>query len=112
MDETVYSREVGPLAGFYPSVYVGPPWWFIDAPDAIKRWRKSVTEYGTFYKTTGFIDDTRAFMSIPARHDLARRCDVSHLAELVVEGRLDLDEAEELATALVSDLPRKAFNIV
>lgn len=111
MDETVYSREVGPLAGFYPSVYVGPPWWFIDAPDAIKRWRKSVSEYGTFYKTTGFIDDTRAFMSIPARHDLSRRCDVSHLAELVVEGRLELDEAEEVAHAFVVDLPRKAFNI-
>ena len=111
MDETVYSREVGPLAGFYPSVYVGPPWWFIDAPDAIKRWRKSVTEYGTFYKTCGFIDDTRAFMSIPARHDVARRCDVSHLAELVVEGRLELDEAEQTAFDLTSTLPRKAFNI-
>lgn len=111
MDETVYSREVAPLAGFYPSVYVGPPWWFIDAPDAIKRWRKAVTEYGTFYKTTGFIDDTRAFMSIPARHDLSRRCDVSHLAELVVEHRLEIDEAEEVAQALVSDLPRHAFRI-
>ncbi len=111
MDETVYSREVGPLAGFYPSVYVGPPWWFIDAPDAIKRWRKAVTEYGTFYKTTGFIDDTRAFMSIPARHDLARRCDVAHLAELVVEGRLELDEAEQTAFDLTATLPRKAFNI-
>ena len=111
MDETVYSREVGPLAGFYPSVYVGPPWWFIDAPDAIKRWRKSLTEYGTFYKTTGFIDDTRAFMSIPARHDVARRCDVSHLAELVVEGRLEIDEAEQTAFDLTSTLPRKAFNI-
>ncbi|MFP5416315.1 MAG: glucuronate isomerase [Actinomycetes bacterium] len=111
MDETVYSREVGPLAGFDPSVYVGPPWWFIDAPDAIKRWRKAVSEYGTFYKTTGFIDDTRAFMSIPARHDLSRRCDVSHLAELVVEGRLEIDEAEEVAHAFVVDLPRKAFNI-
>lgn len=111
MDETVYSREVGPLAGFYPSVYVGPPWWFIDAPDAIKRWRKSVTEFGTFYKTCGFIDDTRAFMSIPARHDVARRCDVSHLAELVVEGRLELDEAEQTAFDLTSTLPRKAFNI-
>ena len=111
MDETVYSREVGPLAGFYPSVYVGPPWWFIDAPDAIKRWRKALTEYGTFYKTTGFIDDTRAFMSIPARHDVARRCDVSHLAELVVEGRLEIDEAEQTAFDLTSTLPRKAFNI-
>ena len=110
-DETVYSREVGPLAGFYPSVYVGPPWWFIDAPDAIMRWRSSVTEYGTFYKTTGFVDDTRAFMSIPARHDLARRVDSSYLATLVVQHRLALDEAQELATAFVADLPKKAFNI-
>lgn len=111
MDETVYGREMAALAGFYPSVYVGPPWWFLDAPDAIKRWRKAVTEYGTFYKSTGFIDDTRAFLSIPARHDVARRCDVSHLAELVVDHRLEMDEAVETAIALVSELPRKAFNI-
>lgn len=111
MDETVISRELAPLAGFYPSVYVGPPWWFLDCPDAIKRWRKAQTEFGTFYKTCGFIDDTRAFMSIPARHDVARRCDVSHLAELVVEGRLAMDEAEQTAFDLTSTLPRKAFNI-
>ena len=111
MDETVYSRELGPLAGFYPSVYVGVPWWFIDAPDAIKRWRKAVTEFGTFYKTSGFIDDTRAFLSIPARHDLSRRCDVVHLAELVVEHRLAIDEAEEVAHALVAEIPRTVFNI-
>ncbi len=111
MDETVYSRELAPLAGFYPSVYVGVPWWFIDAPDAIKRWRKAVTEYGTFYKTSGFIDDTRAFLSIPARHDMSRRCDVSHLAELVAEHRLEMDEATDVARALVSDIPRKVFNI-
>ncbi len=111
MDETVYSREVGPLAGFYPSVYVGPPWWFIDAPDAIMRWRQSVTEFGTFYKTTGFVDDTRAFMSIPARHDLARRIDSAYLAGLVVQHRLEMDEAEDLATKFVVDLPKKAFNL-
>lgn len=111
MDETVISREVAPLAGFYPSFWAGPPWWFIDAPDAIKRWRKAMTEYGTLYKTCGFIDDTRAFMSIPARHDVARRCDVSHLAELVVEGRLAIDEAEEAAVDLTSTLPRRAFKI-
>ncbi len=111
MDETVYSRELGPLAGFYPSLYVGVPWWFIDAPDAIKRWRKAVTEYGTFYKTSGFIDDTRAFLSIPARHDMSRRLDAVHLADLVVEHRLALDEAEEVVHALVSDLPRHVFNI-
>jgi glucuronate isomerase len=75
------------------------------------RWRSSVTEYGTFYKTTGFVDDTRAFMSIPARHDLARRVDSSYLANLVVQHRLEIDEAEELANAFVVDLPKKAFNI-
>ncbi len=111
MDETVISREVAPLCGFYPSFYAGPPWWFIDAPDAIKRWRTAMTEYGTFYKTCGFIDDTRAFMSIPARHDVARRVDVSYLADLVTQGRLEIDEAEQTAFDLTSTLPRKAFNI-
>lgn len=111
MDETLYSRELAPLAGFYPSVYVGVPWWFIDAPDALKRWRRSVTEYGTFYKTSGFIDDTRAFLSIPARHDLARRVDAAYLAGLVVEHRLELDEAEELVDALVREIPRRVFNV-
>ena len=92
-------------------MYVGPPWWFIDAPDAIKRWRKAVTEFGTFYKTTGFIDDTRAYLSIPARHDMSRRLDAVHLAELVAEHRLEIDEAEEIIHALVAELPRKAFKI-
>ena len=111
MDETVYSRELAPLAGFYPSLYVGVPWWFIDAPDAIKRFRRAVTEYGTFYKTSGFIDDTLAFLSIPARHDMSRRLDCVHLADLVAEHRLEQDEAEELALALVADIPRHVFNI-
>lgn len=93
MDETVYGRELGPLAAFYPSMYVGVPWWFIDAPDSIKRFRRAVTEYGTFYKTSGFIDDTRAFLSIPARHDMSRRLDCVHLADLVAEHRLEMDEA-------------------
>lgn len=111
MDETVYSREIGPLAGFYPSVFVGVPWWFIDAPDAIRRWRKAVTEYGTFYKSSGFIDDTRAFLSIPARHDMSRRLDAVHLAELVVEHRLETDEADELIHTLVADQAREVFRI-
>nr|WP_040161373.1 glucuronate isomerase [Nigerium massiliense] len=111
MDETVYSRELGPLAGFYPSLYVGVPWWFIDAPDAIKRFRRAVTEYGTFYKTSGFIDDTRAFLSIPARHDMSRRLDCVHLSELVAEHRLTMEEAEELAHELVVDIPTHVFSI-
>lgn len=109
MDETLFGRELGPLAGYYRNMYVGVPWWFIDAPDAIKRFRKEVTESAGFAKTSGFIDDTRAFLSIPARHDMSRRLDCVHLAELVVEHRLTEDEAADVAHALVADLPRKVF---
>lgn len=111
LDETVWSRELAPLAGFYPSVYVGAPWWFLDAPDAIRRFRSAVTETIGFSRTSGFIDDTRAFCSIPARHDMARRLDAGYLAGLVAEHRLDLDEALETAVALVDDQPRKAFRL-
>lgn len=111
MDETVFSREVAPLAGFYPSVYIGVPWWFIDAPDAIKRFRKAATEAGGFTRGSGFIDDTRAFCSIPARHDMSRRLDAVHLAELVVEHRLDEDEAFETINDLVVKSPTHVFNL-
>ena len=111
VDETVYSRELAPLAGFYPSVYVGVPWWFIDAPDAMARFRASVTETAGFTKTSGFIDDTRAYLSIPARHDLSRRIDAGYLARLVGEHRLSLDEAVETAADLVVGNPRRAFRL-
>ena len=111
MDETVYSRELAPLAGFYSSVFVGVPWWFIDAPDAMARFRGSVTEAAGFGRTSGFIDDTRAYLSIPARHDLSRRIDSGYLAKLVGEHRLTLDEALETATDLVVGNPRKAFKL-
>ena len=111
MDETVYSRELAPLAGFYPSVYIGVPWWFIDAPDAMARFRASVTETAGFTRTSGFIDDTRAYLSIPARHDLSRRIDSGYLARLVGEHRLTLDEAIETATELVVGNPRRAFKL-
>lgn len=111
IDETTYSRELGPLAGFYPSVYVGAPWWFIDAPDAMARYRGAVTESAGFTKTSGFIDDTRAFLSIPARHDAARRADSGYLARLVAEHRLSLDEALEVAHQIVGDNPRRAFRL-
>lgn len=111
MDETVYSRELAPLAGFYPSVYVGVPWWFIDAPEAMARFRGAVTESAGFGRTSGFIDDTRAYLSIPARHDLSRRIDSGYLAKLVGEHRLTLDEALETATELVVGNPRKAFKL-
>jgi glucuronate isomerase len=111
IDETVYSRELAPLAGFYPSVYVGVPWWFIDAPDAMARFRGAVTETAGFGRTSGFIDDTRAFLSIPARHDLSRRVDAGYLAKLVGEHRLTLDEALDTANELVVGNPRKAFKL-
>ncbi|GAA1962703.1 glucuronate isomerase [Kitasatospora viridis] len=111
LDETVFSREIAPLAGFYPSVYAGAPWWFLDAPDAIRRYRRAVTETAGFSRTSGFIDDTRAFCSIPARHDMSRRLDCGVLAELVAEHRLDEDEAVETAVELVSVNPRKAFRL-
>lgn len=111
VDETVYSREIAPLAGFYPSVYVGAPWWFLDAPDAILRFRASVTETAGFYRGSGFIDDTRAFLSIPARHEMARRLDAAFLARLVREGRVDLRAAERIIVDLVDSLPRKVFKL-
>jgi glucuronate isomerase len=111
VDETVFSREIAPLAGFYPSVYAGAPWWFLDAPDAIRRYRGAVTETVGFARTSGFIDDTRAFCSIPARHDMSRRLDCGYLAELVATHRMDEDEAFETAHALVAVNPRAAFKL-
>ncbi|GAA3873768.1 glucuronate isomerase [Leifsonia kafniensis] len=111
VDESVYSREVAPLAGFYPSVYVGAPWWFLDAPDAVLRFRSAVTETAGFYRSSGFIDDTRAFLSIPARHDMARRLDSAFLARLVREGRIDTPTAERIIVDLVDAMPRKVFKL-
>jgi glucuronate isomerase len=111
VDETVYSREVAPLAGFYPSVFIGAPWWFLDAPDAIQRWRSAVTETAGFYRSSGFIDDTRAFLSIPARHDTARRSDAAFLARLVVEGRVSLPTARRIVRDLVDAIPREVFKL-
>ncbi len=111
LDETTFSREIAPLAGFYPSVYAGAPWWFLDAPDAIRRYRAAVTETVGFAKTSGFIDDTRAFCSIPARHDMSRRLDAGYVATLVAEHRLDLDEAFDVMHDLVVTNPRKTFKL-
>src|SRR3954468_21452874 len=109
IDETTYSRELAPLAGAYPSVRLGAPWWFLDSPDAMRRFRDAATETAGFYNTSGFVDDTRAFASIPARHDLARRIDAGHLARLVAEHRLDEDEAAETAVDLAHTLPKLAY---
>lgn len=111
IDETVFSRELAPLAGFYPSVRIGVPWWFIDAPESIKRFRSAVTESAGFSRTSGFIDDTRAFLSIPARHDMARRLDCGFLAGLVGEHRLTEDEAQETARYLVQTQPQEVFGL-
>ncbi|PXY33686.1 glucuronate isomerase [Prauserella endophytica] len=111
VDESTFSRELAPLAGFYPSVYVGAPWWFLDAPHAIDRFRSAVTETAGFYRTTGFIDDTRAFASIPARHDMSRRTDAAFLARLVVEGRVHADDARRIAVDLVDAQPRRVFKL-
>ena len=111
LDETVFSREIGPLAGFYPSVFAGVPWWFIDAPEAIRRYRSAITESAGFAKTSGFIDDTRAFCSIPARHDMSRRLDAGFVAQLVAEHRLGEDEAIEVMRDLVVTNPRRAFKL-
>jgi glucuronate isomerase len=111
LDETVFSRELAPLAGFYPAVYVGVPWWFLDAPDATRRFRAAVTETAGFSRTSGFVDDTRAYCSIPARHDMSRRIDAGWLAQLVAEHRLDEDEAAETALDLVTGRPREVFKL-
>ncbi len=110
-DETLFSREIAPLAGFYPAVYAGAPWWFIDAPDAIGRFRAAVTETAGFSRTSGFVDDSRSLCSIPARHDMSRRVDSGYLARLVAEHRLDEDEAAEVLIDLVTGSPRRAFKL-
>ncbi|KQR16260.1 glucuronate isomerase [Cellulomonas sp. Leaf334] len=111
LDESVLSRELAPLAGFYPSVYVGAPWWFLDAPDAIRRWRSAVSETAGLSRTSGFIDDTRAICSIPARHDMARRLDAGYLAGLVADHRLEEDEAAEAVVDLVRGRPTQVFGL-
>jgi glucuronate isomerase len=110
-DEDVFGREIAPLAGFYPSVFVGAPWWFTDTPDAIIRFREAVTDTVGFHKTAGFVDDTRAYCSIPARHDMARRLDCSYLARLVTEHRLPEDEALDTARDLAYRLPAETFKV-
>lgn len=111
LDESTYARELAPLAGHYPCLKLGPAWWFHDSPEGMRRFRETTTETAGFYNTVGFNDDTRAFLSIPARHDVARRVDCDFLARLVAEGRLLDWEAAELATELTSTLVRKAYRV-
>ncbi len=111
LDEDSYSRELAPLAGHYPAMLLGPAWWFNDSPEGMRRFRQRVTETAGFYNTVGFNDDTRAFPSIPARHDLARRIDSDFLAEKVARHQIALEEAEVLIRMLTRDLPKNAYNL-
>ena len=111
LDESTYSRELAPLAGHYPCLRLGPSWWFNDSPEGMMRFREQTTETAGFYNTVGFNDDTRAFLSIPARHDVARRIDCSFLARLVAEHRLGEDEALAVAHALTYGLAKKAYRL-
>ncbi len=111
LDETAFSRELAPLAGHYPALKLGPPWWFLDSPEGMRRYRETVTETAGFYNTVGFNDDTRAFLSIPARHDMSRRVDCAYLACLVAEHRLELDEAFEVAHGLAYSLAKSAYKL-
>ncbi len=111
LDETTYSRELAPLAGHYPCLRLGPPWWFHDSPEGMMRFREQATETAGFYNTVGFNDDTRAFLSIPARHDVARRTDCAFLARLVSEHRIEEDEAFEVAWELTYGLVKRAYRL-
>jgi glucuronate isomerase len=111
LDESTYSRELAPLAGHYPCLRLGPPWWFNDSPEGMLRFREHATETAGFYNTVGFNDDTRAFLSIPARHDVARRIDCAFLAKLVIEHRLAEDEAFDVAHDLTYHLVKKAYRL-
>ncbi len=111
LDETSYARELAPLAGHYPALKLGPAWWFNDSPEGMRRFREQTTETAGFYNTVGFNDDTRAFLSIPARHDVARRMDCAFLAQLVAEHRLTEEQASQVAYDLTYTLVKKAYDL-
>lgn len=111
LDESTFSRELAPLAGHYPAVRLGPPWWFHDSREGMTRFRQLVTETAGIYNTAGFNDDTRAFPCIPARHDLARRIDANFLATLVSQHVIEKDEAEEMMVDLAYNLPKKTYRL-
>ena len=111
LDETTYSRELAPLAGHYPALRLGPPWWFYDSPEGIRRFYQSVVETAGFANTVGFNDDARSLLSIPARHDVARRLNAGYLAGLVAEDRLHAEDAAAIAEDLARNLAREAFRV-
>jgi glucuronate isomerase len=109
LDETTYSRELAPLAGHYPALRLGPPWWFFDSPEGLRRYYNLVTETAGFANTVGFNDDARSLLTIPARHDVARRVNAGYLAGLVAEHRMEEPEAADIAADLAYHLARGAF---
>jgi glucuronate isomerase len=109
VDEATFSRELAPMASYYPGLYLGAPWWFLDAPEAMARHFTAVVESAGYAKLTGFVDDTRAFCSIPARHDVARRSIAAHLARQVAEHRLTLADAQEVAADYAYRRPREVY---
>jgi glucuronate isomerase len=111
LDETTYARELAPLAGHYPAVKLGPPWWFHDSLNGIYRYFDQVMETAGIYNTAGFNDDTRAYPSIPARHDLWRRAGANWVAGLLVRGIVDEEDAQEMVRALAYDLAKEAYNL-
>ncbi len=111
LDESAYARELAPLAGHYPALRLGPAWWFHDSIEGMRRYRRQTTETAGIYNTAGFNDDTRAFLSIPARHDLSRRVDADFLAGLVAEHRVDRDDAFRMIRALAYDLVRETYRL-
>jgi glucuronate isomerase len=111
LDESTYSRELAPLAGHYPAVRLGPAWWFFDSIGGMKRYRERVSETAGIYNTAGFNDDTRAFLSIPARHDLSRRVDANYLASLVATHEITAADARRLARAMAYDLARETYRL-
>ncbi len=111
LDETTYSRELAPLAGHYPALRLGPAWWFFDSIEGMRRYREQITETAGIYNTAGFNDDTRAFLSIPARHDLSRRVDANYVAALVARHEIDMDDARQMVRALAFDLARETYRL-
>lgn len=111
LDETTYARELAPLAGHYPAVKLGPPWWFYDSLEGMRRYREQVVETAGLYNTAGFNDDTRAYPSIAARHDLWRRVDANWLAGLVLRGIVDMSDAEAMIRASAYELAKTAYKL-
>jgi glucuronate isomerase len=111
LDESTYARELAPLAGHYPAVKLGPPWWFHDSINGMKRYFDRIIETAGIHNTAGFNDDTRAFPSIPARHDLWRRVSANWIAGLVVRGIFDREDASEMILDMAYRLAKRAYKV-